>query len=204
MIPLIAAKLANPFIKYGLMGIALIALWTQAYYQGKGVERKYWEQLFTKQTSENIAKQTVEENTMTSAVTKEDIQAKREVKERIKIVNKEVIRYVDKIPSKPLDADLIRMYDTLLGVLNSTARDVPSSDADAGTSQIPRRGMDPATPEVIHLETDDGQIDLTTDELIQAVVDMSEKYALMKQSYKGATDWNDGRERIELERLHHE
>lgn len=204
MIPLIAAKLANPFIKYGLMGIAIIALWTHGLYHGKGIERKYWEQLIVKQSSETATKQAVEESAMSSTVTKNDIQAKREIKESIKYIDREVIRYVDKNPPKPLDADLIRMYDTLLGVLNSTARDVPSSDADAGTLEVSRRGMDPATPEVIHLETDDGQIDLTTDELIQAVVDMSEKYALMKQSYKGATDWNEGRERIELERLHHE
>ena len=204
MLPLIAAKLANPFIKYGLMGATVIALWIHGYYYGKGVEREYWEQLFAKQTSENIAKQAVEEQAMSSAVTKEDIQAKREVKERIKIVNKEVIRYVDKNPSKPLDSDLIRMYDTLLGVLNSTARDLPTPDADAGTSEVSRGGLASPPAEIIHLDTDEGQIDLTTDELIQAVVDMSEKYALMKQSYKGATDWNEGREKIELERLGHE
>lgn len=111
---------------------------------------------------------------------------------------------MDKTPAKPLDDDLIRMYDTLLGVLNSTARNLPTPNADAGTPEVPRGGLASPTTEVIHLDTDEGVIDLTTDELIQAVVDMSEKYALMKQSYKGATDWNEGRERIELERLGHE
>ena len=204
MIPaVIAAKLANPLIKWGIVGgvalIGLFSLWLHGYHKGKGVERSHYEALLMEQSEDN-AKKLAEAVKMTSAVTQDDIEKKREVKERIKYVNKEVIRYVEKTPSIPLDAELIRMYDTLLGVLNSTAVELPAPDVDAGTPEVPRGRLGTPAPGIVHLDTDQGEVHLTTEQLIQAVVDMSEKYALMKQSYKGATDWNEGREKIELER----
>ena len=62
-----------------------------------------------------------------------------------------------------------------------------------------------AAQTVAGLQDENGQaVELTTEELAQAAVDFAEKYALMKNAYKGLSDWNEGRERLELERLNHE
>mgnify|MGYP003545647328 FL=1 len=139
---------------------------------------------------------------MEAVVVKANDQAERVIEAKAEQVKKEVVYHARKNP-KPLAAATIAIYDQLVSLPNEAGRSLPTPDPRAGTSEVSRGGL--AVETITAIQDEDGnRIELTTEELAQAAVDFAEKYALMKNAYKGLSDWNEGRERLELERLNHE
>ena len=203
MLPALLA--AKPLIKYGvLIGVPLLLLTishTTVYFKGKAACAREQDALIA-QASMQAMKESVKANAMESAIVKANDQAERVIEAKAEEVKKEVVRYAKKDP-KILRAATVAIYDRLVSLPNEAGRSVPPTDHGTGTPEVPRGGL--AAQTVAGLQDENGQaVELTTEELAQAAVDFAEKYALMKNAYKGLSDWNDGRERLELERLSHE
>lgn len=203
MLPALMA--AKPLIKYGvLVGVPLLVLTishTTVYFKGKAACTREQDALIA-QASMEAMKESVKADTMEAVIVKANDQAERVIEAKAEQVKKEVVHHARKNP-KPLAAATIAIYDKLVSLPNEAGHSVPSTDSRAGTPEVPRGGL--AVETVTGIQDEDGnRIELTTEELAQAAVDFAEKYALMKNAYKGLSDWNDGRERLELERLAHE
>lgn len=203
MLPALMA--AKPLIKYGVMaGVAVLlvgSIWGHGYFTGKKVVHEEWDAAIATASAQAIH-ESVKADAMEAGVVKANDQAERVIEAKAEQVKKEVMHHARKNP-KPLAAATIAIYDQLVSLPNEAGRSVPSTDPRAGTSEVSRGGL--AVETITAIQDEDGnRIELTTEELAQAAVDFAEKYALMKNAYKGLSDWNEGRERLELERLNHE
>jgi hypothetical protein len=205
MLALLAAQFAKPAIRYGVIaGVLMLvigSIWWHGYNKGKSVIQSRWDNSIAL-ASAHAVQESVKASAMESAVVKANDQAERVIEAKAEIIKKEVVRYAKKDP-KPLRAATIAIYDKLVSLPNEAGRSLPSTDSSAGASEVPRAGL--AAQAVAGIQDENGNaVELTTEELAQAAVDFAEKYALIKNAYKGLSDWNDGRERLELERLNHE
>ena len=203
MLPALMA--AKPLIKYGVMaGVAVLlvgSIWGHGYFTGKKVVHEEWDAAIATASAQAIH-ESVKADAMEAGVVKANDQAERVIEAKAEQVKKEVMHHARKNP-KPLAAATIAIYDQLVSLPNEAGRSLPTPDPRAGTSEVSRGGL--AVETITAIQDEDGnRIELTTEELAQAAVDFAEKYALMKNAYKGLSDWNEGRERLELERLNHE
>lgn len=205
MIPALMA--AKPLIKYGVMAGAAVflvgSIWGHGYFTGKKVVHKEWDSAIA-QASAQAIHESVKADAMESVVVKANDQAERVIEAKAEQVKKEVVHHAKKNPT-PLAAATVAIYDRLISLPNEAGRSVSAADPGAGASEVSRGALAvETTPRVsVTIDTDES-VELTTEELAQAAVDFAEKYALMKNAYKGLSDWNDGRERLELERLPHD
>lgn len=193
---------AKPLIKYGVMGgVAFLlvgSIWGHGYATGKKVVHKEWNASIAAASAQAVH-ESVKADAMESAVVKANDQAERVIEAKAETIKKEVVHHAKKDP-KPLSAATVAIYDRLISLPNEAGGGVSRADPGAGTPEVPRGGL--AVETTTRIQDEDGNdIELTTEELAQAAVDFAEKYALMKNAYKGLSDWNDGRERIELERM---
>lgn len=205
MLPILAAQFAKPAIKYGVIAggaVVLVSLiWWNGYSKGKRVIQNEWDAAIATASAQAIH-ESVKADAMESVVVKANNQAERVIEAKAEQVKKEVVHHARKNP-KPLAAATIAIYDKLVSLPNEAGRSVPSADTSTGAPEVPRAGL--AVETIAGIQDENGQaVELTTEELAQAAVDFAEKYALMKNAYRGLSDWNDGRERLELERLQHD
>lgn len=203
-----ALMAARPLIKYGiLIGVPVLILicshW-YAYSSGdeNGADRvqSKWNASIQKQAEEAV-QQTVKADAMEAQVYQQKEEAGRVIEEKAKAIKRKVADHAKATPAIPLSPEFVRMYDELRQLPNEAGRHLPT---DPGTSgpEVSSGEVRSATPQLVQVEGEDGEIvELTTDELYQAVTDAFEKLAEVKKDYKGFSDWNDGRERIELERV---
>ncbi len=203
MLPALMA--ARPAIKYGVLagGLALLlsSLFSWGYLKGRSDMKEKWDAAIAEQAAESN-RQVIQAKTMESQVVQESIAVERAIESKAEQVKKEVVHHARKNP-QPLSAAVVSIYDRLISLPNEAGHSVSAPDSGTGTSEVPRGGV--AAQTVTGIQDEDGNtIELTTEELAQAAVDFAEKYALMKNAYKGLSDWNDGREAIELRRLTHE
>lgn len=200
MLPALMA--AEPLVKYGVMVcvplLILTISHTTVYFKGKAACAREQDALIA-QASMEAMRESVKADAMEAVIVKANDHAERVIEVKAEIIKKEVTHHARKNP-KPLAAATVAIYDRLVSLPNEAGRSVPSADSSAGSSEVPRGGL---AVETAHgIQDENGNIiELTTEELAQAAVDFAEKYALMKNAYKGLSDWNDGRERLELERL---
>lgn len=209
MIPVLAAAFAKPAIRYGVMGGAAFLLvgsiWGHGYATGKKVVHEEWNAEIAA-ASASAVHESVKAEAMESVVVKATDQAERVIEAKAEPIKKEVVHHAKK-DKKPLSAATVAIYDRLISLPNEAGRSVPPADLSAGAPEVPRGGLavetaDRVSNARIQVQPGDGEpVELTTEELAQAAVDFAEKYALMKNAYKGLSDWNEGRERLELQRL---
>lgn len=203
MLPALMA--AKPLVKYGVMaGVAVLlvgSIWGHGYFTGKKVVHEEWDAAIATASAQAIH-ESVKADAMESAVVKANDQAERVIEAKAEQVKKEVVHHARKNP-KPLAATTIAIYDKLVSLPNEAGHSVSASNPGAGTPEVPRGGL--AAQTVAGVQDENGQaVELTTEELAQAAVDFAEKYAKLKERYASFNDWNEGRERLELERLSHE
>lgn len=203
--PFIAAQFAKPFAKYGVIAGGVVVMvgliWWNGYSKGKRIVQNEWDAAIATASAQAIH-ESAKADAMESVVVKANDQAERVIEAKAEIIKKEVVHHARNNP-KPLAAATVAIYDKLVSLPNEAGRSVPSTDLSASTSEVPRGRL--AAQTVAGVQDESGNaVELTTEELAQAAVDFAEKYALMKNAYKGLSDWNNGRERLELERLQHD
>jgi hypothetical protein len=202
MFALLAAQFAKPLVRYGAIagGLALLigAIWVHGYHKGQRVVQNSWDAAIA-QASVNAVNESVKAAAMESAVVKAGDLAERVIEAKAEIVKQKVVRYAKKDPT-PLRAATIAIYDELIRLPNEAGHSLPSTDPSAGTPEISRGGV--AIETVTRIQDEEGnEIELTTEELAQAATDFSKLFAKMKNKYGVFSEWNEGREKLELERI---
>ena len=203
MLPALMA--AKPLIKYGIMiGVPVLILTishTTVYFKGKAACAREQDRAIA-QASVNAMRESVKADAMESVIVKANDQAERVIEVKAEQVKKKVVHHAKKDP-KPLSAATVAIYNELISLPNEAGLSVPAADPSTGASEVPRGGL--AVETVTRIQDAEGNtIELTTEELAQAVTDFSKLFAKMKNRYSGFSDWNEGRERLELERLQQE
>lgn len=198
----VAAKFASPLVKWGTVaGVVVILLaWTNwITYDRMRTACEDERVRMVEVQAEESAKMSVQAHQMGSVVVREGKLEELSIKTEMDDVRKEVVSHAKKNP-KPLTTATVAIYDRLIRVPNETAVSVPAADSGTGGAEVSRGRVEAETPLILRDE-EGNEIGLTTEDLVQAATDFAEKYALMKNAYRRFSLWNDGRERIELERL---
>lgn len=193
---------ARPLIKYGIMiGVPLLILTishTTVYFKGKAACQREQDAIIA-QASMDAMRESVKADAMESVVVKRNDQADRAIDVKAETNKKEVASHA-KANRKPIGPATVAIYDRLVSLPNEAGRSLPSPDLSPGASEI--SGGRVETEAVARVQDEEGNtIELTTEELELAAADWSKLYAKMKNKYSGFSEWNDGRERLELERL---
>lgn len=189
--------------------VALIAgSYTAAYFSGKSEGKKEvraeWDAAIAQQAAETNRQivQVHEMETILAQVAAQRDQLRQQEAEQIK---RKVDQHAKSKPARPLSPEFVRLYDDLRRVPNQAGDRVPTADPGAGASEVPRGEVRPSPSQLVQVAGEDGEtIELTTDELYQAITGAYVKLGLAKDDYAEFSSWNDGREKIELERVNHE
>lgn len=195
---MIPPVLLTPVAKIAAAGVLIASLWGWGYLTGRAHVQQAWDASLAQQAMQSM-KEVAKASAMTSSVLKNSSEGDRAITENIERVEKEVIHHAKRNP-QTLSPAVVSLYDRLISVPNEAGRRVPAPDAGPGASEVSRGGVATETTARVSLGDDEEPVELTTEELAQAAVDFADKYARMKNAYKGLSDWNDGREKIELER----
>lgn len=199
---------ARPLIKYGvIIGIPLLLLvssHTWIYFKGKDkgkeVVRVEWDAAIAEQVKLSN-KQLAEAHTMTQEVSAQHAESTRLYEQQIDALKRKVKQHARKNP-QALSPELVSLYDDTRRVPNQASDGVPTTDVGSVESEVQREEVRPSSTQLIPVTDNEGNaIELTTEELTEAVFDVFEKFTLCRADYKGLSDWNDGREVIELKRL---
>lgn len=199
----VAAKLTSPLVKWSIIGGIVVILlvvtnWKTYDYMRTKYEKEKVE--FIARQANESAKTTLAGNDMTKTVVGNASQHEEQVREQIRYIDREVIKYVQKPSALKLDADTIALYEHARQLL-TRPYNLPPADASSGKFDASRGGLPTTSSGVVQVPTEDGQIELTTDELVQAVVDSYEKCAVMQERYRGLTEWERGRYTVEKARV---
>jgi len=201
----VAATFASPLVKWGSIAGAVVLLvaftnWKTYDYMRTQCEQSKLAALA--EQAQEMAKQTVAASQMGSQVAKATEQSGRVIEQQATVIKRKVASHAKAKPAIPLSPEFVRLYDELRRVPNEAGHTLPA-DSGAGRPEVSRGEVRAPTPQLVQVDVADGEsIELTTDELYQAVMDAYEKLAEVKNDYRGFSEWNDGRERIELERMH--
>lgn len=202
MLPALMAL--QPAIKYGVPAAVLVALLggtnTCSYVKGKRVVQQEWDATIAQQAAES-AQQAVHAQVMESKIVRAIDVQERAIQQKAKTIKKKVSTYAHAKQTVTISAPLVRMHDELRGLSDQAGPGLSTPDPGAGTPEVPSGGMGAAAAPLVPVEADGESVTLTTEELAQAVTDFYEKYALMRNSYRGFSEWNDGREKLERARF---
>lgn len=205
MLPALMA--AQPLIKYGVMGggamLLVGSIWGHGYFTGKKVVHEEWDATIA-QASANAMRESVKADAMESKVVKAIEHEERVIEAKSEQVKKKVVHHAKQNP-KVLSPVTVALYDELIRLPNETGNRLPASDSGTGAPQVQPGEVPAQTSSRVSVDLGNGEtVELTTEELAAAAADWSKQFALIKNDYLGFSAWNDGRERIELERLNRE
>lgn len=134
---MIPPMLLTPIAKYAGIGLALASLWGWGYLTGRAHVQQAWDASIAEQAMKT-ANQVIAEAEMSNKVLKNHAEAERKIETKIKVIEKEVVRYVTTTTNVcPLDAGFVRLYDDLRGVLDTDEDGLPTADSSAGEPTEP-------------------------------------------------------------------
>lgn len=180
MIPaVLAAQFAKPLVKWGaiiggiLLLLTVFGVW--CYAKGKAHVQTAWDASIAKQAQES-ALQVIAEAKMSNEVLKAHAEAERKIETEIRVIEKEVVRYVNTTTNVcPLDAGFVRLYDDLRGVLDTDEDGVPTADSSAGEPD------EPSHPQA------------TTAEILPALTEFVARVKSLAIKYRHLVQWERGR-----------
>ena len=207
MIPaFLAAPLAKPLVKWGIVGgvlvAAILSIWLHGFFTCKRAMQREYAEAVVQQAAEST-RHTVQAQDMESKIVQDIAAAERTIHRKARVIRKKVSTYGHAKQTVTISAPFVSLHDELRGLSGQASSRVSSADPGPGSPEVSSGGVGPASPEGLSIDSHDGSeaVTLTGDELAQAVMDMYEKYALMRNSYKGLSEWNDGREKLERARF---
>lgn len=188
MIPaVLAAQFAKPLVKWGaivggiVLVLAIYGIW--CYSKGKAATQQAWDAAIAKQAQDS-ALQVIAEAQMSNAVLKDHAAAERHVETKLKIIEKEVVRYVTTTTNVcPLDTEFIRLYDELRRVLDTDEDGVPPADASAGEF------------------VESARTDVTTADILHALTEFVVQVKQSALTYKALVQWERGRYAVQQGQL---
>jgi hypothetical protein len=200
-----AAKLGSPIAKWVLIGVVAIALivstWWMTYdHMRTKYEREKQEaiQASFAAASAEARKQLLAERALNATVLQARDEKERALSALVDEVRKKARRYANVKVQIPTDVVLI--HDQYARMPNDTHSATPKdADLGSGRTEVQSRPVQTEAEQRVRVNFgEQGFVEMT---LENAVLMLSETYATlqrMEQDYRAFSEWNDGRETIEL------
>jgi hypothetical protein len=208
MLPALAPLFAKPLIKWGAIGIAVLALLAFTNWQTYDTMRTACEDeknLAIQAASEAATKaattQLMATIELNANVTAERDQKDQELQTLRENVRKKARKYANVKVSIP--ADLVRIHDEYARVSEQASRAGQLQPADPSPTRTEiQSGTVPAQAEQrVSVKLGDEYVEMTVEGTSLMLADTYDKFGLCLNDYSMFSAWNDGRERLELERL---
>lgn len=183
-------KFSSPLIKWGsVAGVVVILIgytnWkTYDHMRTKCEESKI---AAIAEQSKVSAHQVMAQDVSTQTVLAQHAEAEREVAEKIKLVERKVVQYVQAKPTPcVLDPQLVELFDAISRVPDDPAHDLSPTDGRAGESVEP------------------SETGLTGAEAVQAYATAVEELTWLWVDYAALVEWERGRYIVEKTGFEHE
>ena len=201
----IAAKLGSPLVKWVLIGVGVLALIVSTWWMTYDHMRTKYEQEKQEAIQASFAaasaearKQLLAERALNATVLQARDEKERTLNALIDEVRKKARRYANVKVQIPTDVVLI--HDQYAGMSDdkhsTTAKD---TDPSSGRAEVQSGSIQAETEQRVRVNFgEEGFVEMT---LENAVLMLSDTYATlqrMEQDYRAFSEWNDGRETIEL------
>lgn len=172
---MIPPMLMTPLAKIVAAGLFFASIWGWGYLTGRAHVKQAWDAAISKQAQES-ALQVIAEARMTNEVLKDHAEAERNIETKIKVIEKEVVRYVSTTTNVcPLDAGFVRLYDDIRGVLDTDEDGLPAADASTGE---PDESSDPQA---------------TAADILPALTEFVAQVKTLTIDYRHLVQWERGR-----------
>lgn len=207
MIPALMA--ARPLIKYGvIVGLPLLLLtashwyaWSKGDTNGEKRILAQWDAANAKVMKESN-KQLIDVREMEARLADEKAKDAQIIAKQKAELKRKAEEYAKSKPPMVLSLRFAQLWDELISVPNAAGKSLSTADSRSGGIEVSRGEIRTAAAPVVPIPQEDGTVvELTTDELQQAVIHTHEVLADCKTDYNRFSDWNNGREQIELKRL---
>lgn len=211
MLPALAPLFAKPLIKWGAIGIAVLALLAFTNWQTYDTMRTACEDeknLAIQAASEAATKAATTQLMATLAlnanVTAERGQKDQELQALRENVRKKARKYANTKVSIPVD--LVRIHDEYVRVSEQSGGTGQLQPADPGSTgvEVSSQAVPAQAEQRVSVKLGDEYVEMTVEGTSLMLADTYDKFGLCLNDYSMFSVWNDGRERLELERLNHE
>lgn len=207
MIPALMA--APPAIKYGfLIGVPVILLtashwyaWSKGDTNGEQRILAQWDAANAKVMKESN-KQLIDVREMEARLADEKAKDAQIIAKQKAELKRKAEEYAKSKPPMVLSLRFTQLWDELISVPNAAGKSLSAADSRSGGIQVSSGEVRAASAPVVPFPQEDGSVvELTTDELQQAVIHTHDVLADCKGDYSQFSHWNHERETIELNRL---
>lgn len=204
-----ALMAARPLIKYGvIVGLPLLLLtashwyaWSKGDTNGEKRILAQWDAANAKVMKESN-KQLLDVRELEMRLADQKAKDDQIIAKQKAELKRKAEEYAKSKPPIVLPLRFTQLWDELIRVPNSAGKSLPASDSRSGGIEVSRGEVRAASAPVVPFPQEDGSVvELTTDELQQAVIHTHDVLAECKGDYNQFSVWNDGRERVELKRL---
>lgn len=207
MIPILAAQFAKPLVKWGAIGGAVVLLVAVTNWKTYDAMRTACEnekmvaiQAASQAAAESARQQLLATIELNAKVTDERDQKDRELQVLRESTRKKARQYAGVKIAVP--ADLVRIHDEYARVSEASgASDASPADHGAGRAEIQSGAIPAQAEQRVQVKLGDDAVEMTVEGTVLMLSDTYDKFGACLNDYSAFNDWNDGRERLELERL---
>lgn len=201
----LAAKLTSPLVKWGAIaaGVALLVVctWWKTYDVMRTAceeEKVIAAQQAATAAIEEQRRQLVATMALNAKISEERDQKTRELEEFVDSVRKKARKYADVKIHIP--TDIVRIHDEYARMSETTPSGPALPDSRSGGTEVQSGAVSTQAEQRVRVELGDSTVEMT---LENAVVMLSDTYKTLQaalRDYRHFSEWNDGREEIELTR----
>ena len=197
--PFLAAAIAKPGIKWGILGGAVAILlgltnwWTYDTMRTKCEESKLEAMAVQAQA---VSRQAFHGAALAAKSAGDTDRQLNEFHRQVTELERKGQANAKRAKPCTLDPNIVQQFDEYVRVLNSTARDLPTSDGGSSESEIPRGGVGASPAQVVSVEIGGESLELTPEQLNRFVADVTRKYGAMKVKYRRLSEFDD--QRVEI------
>lgn len=201
----VAAKLTSPLVKWGAIAGAVVLLvlctWWKTYDEMRTAceeEKVLAAQQAATAAIEEQRRQLVATMALNAKISEERDQKTRELEEFVDSVRKKARKYADVKIQVP--TDIVRIHDEYARMSDPTPSGAALPDPRSGGIEVQSGAIPSQAEQRVRVDLGDGTVEMT---LENAVLMLSDTYKTLQaalRDYRTFSEWNDGREDIELTR----
>lgn len=208
--PSIATAFAKPLVKWGAIGGAVLLLVAFTTWQTYDMMRTACEdekmvavQAAASAAAESARQQLMATIELNARIAQERDENGRELQALQESVRKKARKYAGVKIAVP--ADLVRIHDEYARVSETSgASDALPADLGTGRAEIQSGTVPTETEHRVQVKLGNDTVTMTVEGTVLMLSDTYDKFGACLNDYSGFNGWNNGRERLELERLQHD
>ncbi len=208
--PFIAAPFAKPLVKWGVIGGAVVGLLLITNWMTYDAMRSACEdekniaiQAASQAATKAATAQLMATIALNAKVAAERGQKDVELQALRENVRKKARKYAGVKIAVP--ADLVRIHDEYARVSETSgASDALPADLGTGRAEIQSGTVPTETEHRVQVQLGNDTVTMTVEGTVLMLSDTYDKFGACLNDYSGFNGWNNGRERLELERLQHD